>query len=136
MRQYAVLPLFAALLLNGCLSTPTAPPPPAAAQPVLAKPAVIKPVRVGLALGGGAARGFAHIGVIKVLEAQGIYPDIIVGSSAGAVVGALYASGTTGFDLQKLAFKLDETKISPVTCSPWRSLVRRYSNALPRWVGS
>jgi len=71
-----------------------------------------KPVRIGLALGGGAARGFAHIGVIKVLEAQGLTPEIIVGTSAGAVVGALYAVGNTGFELQKLAFKLDESKIS------------------------
>lgn len=71
-----------------------------------------KPVKIGLALGGGAARGFAHIGVIKVLEAQGINAEIIVGTSAGAVVGALYAAGNNGFDLQKLAFKLDESKIS------------------------
>ncbi len=116
MRQPPVLILLAALLLTGCLTTPTAPPPSATpvivAQPVTPKPVTPKSIRVGLALGGGAARGFAHIGVIKVLEAQGIYPDIIVGTSAGAVVGALYASGTNGFDLQKLAFKLDESKIS------------------------
>lgn len=54
-----------------------------------------KPLRIsGLALGSGAARGFAHVGVIKVLEAQGIHPDVVVGTSAGAVVGALYAAGT------------------------------------------
>ncbi len=87
----------AALVLTGCAS----PPPP-----------VAKPVRLALALGGGAARGFAHIGVIKTLENQGIFPDIIVGTSAGAVVGALYAAGHTGFELQKLAHRLDETKIS------------------------
>lgn len=71
-----------------------------------------RPVKLGLALGGGAARGFAHIGVIKVLEAQGINPDIIVGTSAGAVVGALYAAGNSGFELQKLAHKLDESKLA------------------------
>lgn len=116
MRQHHILILLAALPLGGCLTTPTAPPPTATpviiAQPVVPKPVIPKSIKVGLALGGGAARGFAHIGVIKVLEAQGIYPDIIVGTSAGAVVGALYASGTNGFDLQKLAFKLDESKIS------------------------
>lgn len=68
--------------------------------------------KIALALGGGAARGFAHIGVIKALEAQGIYPDIIVGTSAGAVVGALYASGHTGYELQKIAFQVDESQIS------------------------
>ena len=72
----------------------------------------VRPVKLGLALGGGAARGFAHIGVIKVLEAQGINPDIIVGTSAGAVVGALYAAGNSGFELQKLAHKLDESKLA------------------------
>jgi NTE family protein len=87
----------AALTLNGCAT----PPPPAP-----------KPVKIGLALGGGAARGFAHVGVIKALENHGIFPDIIVGTSAGAVVGALYAAGNTGFELQKLAHKLDESKIS------------------------
>ncbi len=48
---------------------------------------------IGLALGGGAARGFAHIGIIRTLLANGIVPDIVVGTSIGAVVGASYASG-------------------------------------------
>ena len=69
------------------------------------------PVKIGLALGGGAARGFAHIGVIKALEAQGIVPDIVVGTSAGAVVGALYSSGLSGFELQKMALEIDEGQI-------------------------
>jgi NTE family protein len=69
-------------------------------------------VRIGLALGGGAARGFAHIGVIKALEAQGIIPDIVVGTSAGSLVGALYAAGNDGFALQKLALAMDEAAIS------------------------
>ena len=50
-------------------------------------------------LSGGAARGFAHIGVIKVLEENGLKPDIVVGTSAGAIVGALYASGLTATEL-------------------------------------
>ncbi|MEY9185835.1 NTE family protein [Bradyrhizobium sp. USDA 326] len=48
---------------------------------------------IGLALGGGAARGFAHIGIIKTLLANGIVPDVVVGTSIGAVVGGLYAAG-------------------------------------------
>ena len=93
--------MLASVLLAGCgmLGERPAPPPAAA------------PVKVGLALGGGAARGFAHIGVIKALEAQGIVPDIVVGTSAGAVVGALYSSGLSGFELQKMAMEMDEGQI-------------------------
>ncbi len=64
--------------------------------------------KIGLALGGGAARGFAHIGVIKMLESQGIVADYVVGTSAGAVVGSLYAAGNDAFTMQKLAQQLDE----------------------------
>jgi NTE family protein len=97
-----------AILLAACGSTPPA-PPPAAAVPA---PQVARHVKIGLALGGGAARGFAHIGVIKALEAQGIVPDIVVGTSAGSVVGAMYASGYNGFQLQKMALEMDEASIS------------------------
>ena len=51
-------------------------------------------VKIGLALGGGAARGWAHIGVMKALHEAGIRPDIIAGTSIGAVVGGCYSSGT------------------------------------------
>jgi len=96
--------LFLALLtLASCSSTPpatiTVAPPPA-------------PLKIALALGGGAARGFAHVGVIKALEAQGIVPDIIVGTSAGSVVGALYSAGFNGFELQQLSMKMDEGQVS------------------------
>jgi NTE family protein len=66
---------------------------------------------VALALGGGAARGFAHIGVIKALESQGVPVDIVTGTSAGAVVGALYASGLSGFQLQRLAMETKEAQV-------------------------
>jgi NTE family protein len=100
----------AALLLAGCGSTPTQPAAPIAAAP--APQPVARHVRIGLALGGGAARGFAHIGVIKALEAQGIVPDIVVGTSAGSVVGSMYAYGYNGFTLQKMAMEMDEASIS------------------------
>jgi NTE family protein len=94
------------LLLTGC-STPVKPAPSVAVQP---QPA--RQIKIGLALGGGAARGFAHIGVIKALESQGIVPDIVVGSSAGSLVGALYAAGNNGFALNKLALDMEEAAIS------------------------
>jgi NTE family protein len=67
---------------------------------------------IGLALGGGAARGFAHIGVIKALESHGIKPDLVVGTSAGSVIAALYASGYRGNDLNRIALSLDEASIT------------------------
>ena len=87
--------------------------PPAQTEPTpSATTAVRPPLKIALVLGGGAARGFAHIGVIKALEAQGISPDIIVGTSAGAVVGALYAAGNDGFKLQELAIQMEEGQIN------------------------
>lgn len=63
---------------------------------------------IALVLGGGGARGFAHVGVIKALEEAGIRPDIIAGSSAGAIVAALYAGGYSGVELKRLALDLDQ----------------------------
>lgn len=63
--------------------------------------------RVGLVLSGGAARGLAHVGVIKVLEERGVRIDAIAGTSMGAVIGGLYASGYSVAELEKLALTLD-----------------------------
>ncbi len=81
---------------------------------VIAPAPKVQPVRIGLALGGGAAKGFAHIGVIKMLEANGIRADVIAGTSAGSVVGALYASGMDPFQMQERAVALDESSIRDV----------------------
>ena len=62
---------------------------------------------VALVLSGGAARGYAHVGVIRVLEANGLRPSIVVGSSAGSVVGSLYASGLFGVELENTVAELD-----------------------------
>ena len=62
--------------------------------------------RVGLALGGGGARGMAHVGVIRLLEQEGIPIDCIAGTSAGSLVGAAYAAGLRGHDLLEQALKL------------------------------
>jgi NTE family protein len=84
---------------------------PPVARPVI-ESAVKKPPKLGLVLGGGAARGFAHIGVIQALEEAGIRPDLVVGTSAGSVVAALYASGKNGSALQKVAESMDEASFS------------------------
>lgn len=93
-----------AVALAGC-SLPTE-PGPSIPTAVAVKPA--PPPKVALVLGGGAARGFAHIGVIKALEAQDIKVDIVVGTSAGSVVGALYAAGLDGYRLQRVALDMHE----------------------------
>lgn len=98
------------LSLAACSSTPKA--------PISVAPAVVarEPI-IALALGGGGAKGFAHIGVIKVLESHGIRPKIVTGTSAGSFVGSLYASGKTPFQLQELALKLDEKDLRDLTLS-------------------
>lgn len=118
--------LAAALLgLAGCQSRPPAPPPP---QP---PPKPARAPRLGLALGGGAARGFAHIGVIQVLEEAGIRPDLVVGTSAGSLVAALYASGKSGPELARLALAMDESAITDWSF-PGRGVIR--GEALARYV--
>ncbi|MFZ2825299.1 patatin-like phospholipase family protein [Hydrogenophaga sp.] len=123
------LPL-ALLVMAGCNTPPTVPPltvPP----PVVEAPQ--RAPRLGLALGGGAARGFAHVGVIQVLEANGIHPDVITGTSAGSLVAALYASGKDATELERAALSMDEA-----TLTDWilplvsRGLLR--GEALARYV--
>lgn len=63
--------------------------------------------RVALVLGSGGPRGFAHIGVLKVLEEAGIKPDLVVGASVGAMAGALYAAGHKAADLERMAYDID-----------------------------
>jgi len=102
--------------LVGCQTpTPVVTPP-------ITKPIPREPV-IAFALGGGGAKGFAHIGVIKVLESHGIKPKIVTGTSAGSFVGSLYASGKTPYQLQELALKLEESELRDLTLSKQGFLV-------------
>jgi len=132
----------AALALAGCQAlTPPPPQTPAPTTPPVATvteavkppppPPPLHPPRIGLALGGGAARGFAHIGVIQVLEENGIKPDLVVGTSAGSLVAALYASGKGGAALGHLADSMDESAFTDWSF-PGRGLIR--GEALARYV--
>jgi NTE family protein len=120
--------------LAACSSNPLRPSDEPAA-PVLPLPVVVKPAakppRLGLALGGGAARGFAHIGVIQVLEEQGIKVDLVAGTSAGSLVAALYAAGKNGREMATLAEGMDEGAITD-WAFPTRGLIR--GEALARYV--
>ncbi|HET8881745.1 MAG TPA: patatin-like phospholipase family protein, partial [Solimonas sp.] len=100
--------VLACLLLTLCAACATPPPVPVVETP----PPLPPPPKVALVLGGGGARGFAHVGVLKLLDTQGLKPDLIVGTSAGSVAGALYAAGYSGFDLQEMAFALDRATIA------------------------
>jgi NTE family protein len=129
-RPRSAVCLLVASVLVGCGSAPKAPEPPApSVEAVLAPPAVEpgkptpRPPKIGLALGGGAARGFAHIGVIQVLEENGIKPDVIVGTSAGSLVAALYAAGKNGSELGLLADKMDESTLTDWSY-PGRGVIR------------
>jgi len=118
----------AALPVTAAASAPPAQPDVApvdslAPAVAIAPPAPPRPLRIALALGGGAARGFAHVGVIKALEARGIEPDIVVGTSVGSFVAALYAAGYAGADLQQVAMQFEESAITDWSL-PSRGLFR------------
>ena len=134
LRRVAGAMVLAAVVV-GCTSAPkveTAPVQAPSAQPA-AQPAPKRPPRIGLALGGGAAKGFAHVGVIAVLEQAGIEPSLVVGTSAGSLVAAFYASGMNAAQLQATAMRMEE-----VTLADWmvplinRGLFR--GEALARFV--
>lgn len=115
-------------LLSGCALVP------APAEPVTpeAVPALRAP-RLGLALGGGAARGFAHVGVIQVLEEAGIRPDLVTGTSAGSLVAAFFASGRSGAQLQRIAETMDEATFTDWTLPLFsRGMLR--GDALAKYV--
>lgn len=102
-------------LLTACTTAPheyanLAPPRAVVIEPLRAS----RPV-VALVLGAGGSRGFAHVGVIKVLEASGIGVDIVVGSSSGSVVAALYAGGTDARALEAMALTIADSDLIDFT---------------------
>lgn len=121
----------ALLALAGCQTVPAPGPTPPASPPPPPPSVPQRPPRLGLALGGGAARGFAHIGVIQVLEEAGIRADLVVGTSAGSLVAALYAAGKSGTELAAMALTMDESAITDWSF-PSRGLIR--GEALARYV--
>ncbi len=127
------------IVLVGCASAPM-PTSPSVAVPVSDTPTVAVPVpkippRIGLALGGGAARGFAHVGVIQVLEEAGIRPNLVVGTSAGSLVAAIYASGKTGAQLEHIALTMEEGAITDWMLPIFSSGMLR-GDALARYVNA
>jgi NTE family protein len=134
-----LLSLLLAAFLTACSTTPVEtgaganPTPPAVVPPTVVVPRI--PPRIGLALGGGAARGFAHVGVIQVLEEAGIHPNLVTGTSAGSLVAALYASGKSAAQLQHLADTMEEAALADWTLPLFsRGMLR--GDALARYVNT
>lgn len=82
-------------------------------------PLPAKPAKIAVVLGGGGAKGYAHIGVLKILEAQKIPIHMIVGTSAGSIVGSLYASGKSAFELQEIALSMDTSNVIDYEWKVW-----------------
>ena len=83
------------------------------------------PARTALVLSGGGAKGLAHIGVLRVLDSLGIVPDFIVGTSMGSVVGAMYASGYSGVQIDSI-----------VRHAPGGMLIHTFEAVTPRTLGT
>lgn len=127
-----VLLLVVSMTLSGCIMAPKSVVPETAVPPTAVTPPKTPP-RIGLALGGGAARGFAHVGVIQVLEEAGIRPMLVAGTSAGSLVAAIYASGKSGKQLQHVAETMEEAAITDWTLPLFnRGMLR--GDALARYV--
>lgn len=128
-----VLTGLAIVTLAACTTTPTVEPQTVTPTPPVNT--VKTPPRIGLALGGGAARGFAHVGVIQVLEEAGIRPVLVAGTSAGSLVAAIYASGKNGAQLQQIAESMEEAAITDWTLPLFnRGMLR--GEALARYVNT
>ncbi|OWQ91882.1 hypothetical protein CDN99_05795 [Roseateles aquatilis] len=134
----AALILFAVTWISGCATR-------AAPRPIEITPRFLPDVErsarphkpgqdaptIALVLGGGGLRGFAHLGVIRALEESGIQPDIVVGTSAGAVVGAAYASGLSPNEIETIARNVKLSSLIDLTVSA--SGLMRGDN-IARWI--
>jgi NTE family protein len=104
--KVSLLMISLAVTLVACATVPPPVPP--------------KPATIAVVLGGGGSKGFAHIGVLKVLEAQKIPIHMVVGTSAGSLVGSLYASGKTAFELQGIAMKMEADNVIDYDWKIWK----------------
>jgi NTE family protein len=100
-KLFSVVAVFLMLIISSCAPKEVKPPP--------------KPAKIAIVLGAGASKGFAHIGVLKVLESHKIPIHMIVGTSAGSFVGSLYAYGYNAFQLQKMSFSIEKGDILDIT---------------------
>lgn len=126
-RRDWLLGSLAGLASAGVSAAPSAPAPSAAPAPV---PAAVP--RLGLALGGGSARGFAHIGVLKALDQAGLRVEVIAGTSAGALVGAFLAAGWSPWQIEEFALQVREADVADFSSAGKRGMMA--GDALARVV--
>ncbi len=100
-KLFSTFTIFLMIAIASCAPKEVKPPP--------------KPAKIALVLGAGASKGFAHIGVLKVLESNKIPIHMIVGTSAGSFVGSLHAYGYNAFQLQKMSFSIEKGDILDIT---------------------
>lgn len=86
--------------------------------------------KIGVALGGGGARGYAHIGVLRVLQEEGVPIDIVVGTSMGAIIGGAYAVGLDMTKLEKILANLDLNRLLDLPSSPVATVAGRIASEL------
>jgi NTE family protein len=101
LNKLLIILIILILVIASCATREIKPPP--------------RPAKIALVLGAGASRGFAHIGVLKILESNKIPIHMIVGTSAGSFVGSLYAYGFNAFQLQKMSFSIERGDIVDLT---------------------
>ena len=101
-KKISAIVILSTLFLFSCV-------PKEAVQPPL------QPAKIALVLGAGASKGFAHIGVLKVLESNKVPVHMLVGTSAGSFVGSMYAYGYNAFQLQKIAISIERGEIIDLT---------------------
>ncbi|MBS3921500.1 MAG: patatin-like phospholipase family protein [Deltaproteobacteria bacterium] len=109
--QIFIIPVLLFSIITSCTIKEVQPPP--VAPPLVQPPP--KPAKIALVLGAGASKGFAHIGVLKILETNKIPVHMIVGTSVGSVIGSFYAYGLNAFELQKLSFSIEQKDIVDLT---------------------
>src|SRR6266581_3082690 len=110
LRPTAAFVLALSLGIAACASLPPAPEHPPSSEPLVLSRKADRPL-IAFVLGGGGARGFAHAGVLKVLDDAGIRADLVVGTSAGSLVGALYAGGIRNDELVQTALAVQREEL-------------------------
>lgn len=131
-RELARLMLGGGLLAAPWAAQASKPSAPVVSTPRTEPAAPPRAPRIGLALGAGSARGFAHIGVLKSLDQAGIKPDVVVGTSAGALIGAFFAAGFTAWQLEEVALRTREVDIADFATGSRRGLL--VGDSLARFV--